>query len=40
MVETVLYLFSGVSGDMLLGMLIDLGLDLEALRAELGKMGS
>jgi len=34
----VLYLdlFSGAAGDMLLGALIDLGLPLEVLRAELG----
>jgi len=37
---TILYLdlFSGASGDMLLGALVDLGLPLEALRAELEKM--
>ncbi len=37
---TILYLdlFSGAAGDMLLGALVDLGLPLEALRAELGKM--
>jgi len=40
-VSTVLYLdlFSGASGDMLLGALLDAGLPLEALRAELEKMG-
>jgi hypothetical protein len=39
-VSTVLYLdlFSGASGDMLLGALLDAGLPLEALRAELEKM--
>lgn len=37
---TVLYLdlFSGASGDMLLGALLDVGLSLDDLRAELGKM--
>ena len=39
--STILYLdlFSGASGDMLLGALLDAGLPLEALRAELEKMG-
>lgn len=38
--STVLYLdlFSGASGDMLLGTLVDLGLPLDDLRAELGKV--
>jgi uncharacterized protein (DUF111 family) len=37
---TILYLdlFSGASGDMLLGVLVDLGLSVDDLRAELGKM--
>lgn len=31
--------FSGISGDMVLGALVDAGLDLDALRAELDKLG-
>ncbi len=38
--RTVLYLdlFSGAAGDMLLGALLDLGLELDALREDLAKM--
>ncbi|MBI2660326.1 DUF111 family protein, partial [Candidatus Woesearchaeota archaeon] len=30
--------FSGISGDMLIGALIDLGLDIDYLKKELGKL--
>ena len=30
--------FSGVSGDMILGVLLDLGVDLETIQSELGKL--
>ena len=41
-VMTVLYLdiFSGLSGDMFLGALLDLGVDLRQLEIELAKLGS
>ncbi|MCJ7727636.1 MAG: LarC family nickel insertion protein, partial [Actinobacteria bacterium] len=38
--EKVLYIdcFSGISGDMMVGALIDLGLDFSFLKSELGKL--